>query len=183
MLEKTLENSLDCKEIQPVHRKGDQSWVFIGWTDVEAETPILWLPDVKNWLIGKDFDAGRDWGQKEKGTTEDEMAGWHHQLHGHEFEWTLGVSDGQGGLACYDSCGRKESDMTERPNWTELNAPILISWFSWFYCGLYENVLVYKRSTLIYLEMTVHQIESLGEKFIFIALATFLYVILLKYKK
>ena len=86
VLEKTLESPLDCKEIQPVHPKGDQSWVFIGRTDVEAETPILWPPDAKSWLIGKDPDAGRDWGQEEKGTTEDEMVGLHHRLNGHEFE-------------------------------------------------------------------------------------------------
>ena len=119
VLEKTLENPLDCKEIQPVHPKGDQSWVFIGRTNAEAETPILWPPHTKSWLIGKDPDAGRDWGQEEKGTTEDEMAGWHHRLDGHEFEWIPGASDGQGGLACFDSWGCKESDMTERLNWTE----------------------------------------------------------------
>ena len=95
VLEKTLESPLDCKEIQPVHPKGDQSWVFIGRTDVEAETSILWPPDVKNWLIWKDPDAGKDWGQEEKGTTEDEMVGWHHWLNEHEFEWTPGVGDGQ----------------------------------------------------------------------------------------
>ena len=122
MLEKTPESSLDCKEIQPVHPKGDQSWVFIGRTDVEAETPILWPPDAKSWLIWKDLDAGKDWGQEEKGTTEDEMVGWHHQLNGHEFGWTLGTGDGQGGLACCGSWGHKESDMTERLNWTELNS-------------------------------------------------------------
>ena len=116
----TLESPLDCKEIQPVHSKGDQSWVFIGRTDVEAETPILWPPDANSWLIGKDPDAGRDWGQEEKGTTEDEMAGWHHWLDAHEFGWTLGVGDGQGGLACCSSWGHKESDTTERLNWTEL---------------------------------------------------------------
>ena len=120
VLEKTLESPLDCKEIQPVHPKGDQSWVFIGRTDAEGETLILWPPHVKSWLIGKDPDAGRDWGQEEKGTTEDEMAGWHHPLNGHEFEWTPGVGDEQGGLACYDSWGRKELDTTERLNWTEL---------------------------------------------------------------
>ena len=86
MLEKTLESPLDSKEIQPVHPKGDQSWVFIGRTDVESETPILWPPDRKNWLIGKDPNAGEDWRQEEKGMTEDEMAGWHHQLTGHECE-------------------------------------------------------------------------------------------------
>ena len=118
VLEKTLESPLDCKEIQPVHPKGDQSWVFIGKTDVDAETPILWPPDAKSWLIGKDLDAGKDWGQEEKGTTEDEMAGWHHWLDGHEFVWTPGVGDGQGGLACCNSWGRKESDMTEWLNWT-----------------------------------------------------------------
>ena len=118
---KTLESPLDCKEIQPIHSKGDQSWVFFGRTDAEAETPILWPPDVKSWLIGKDSDAGRDWGQEENGTTEDEMAGWHHWLDGRESQWTLGVGDGQGGLACCDSWGCKESDTTERLNWTELN--------------------------------------------------------------
>ena len=97
-----------------------KSWVFIGRTDAEAETPILWPSHAKSWLIGKDSDAGRDWGQEEKGTTEDEMAGWHHRLDGHEFAWTPGVGDGQGGLACCDSCGHKESNMTEQLNWTEL---------------------------------------------------------------
>jgi len=120
-LEKTLESPLDCKEIQPVHPKGDQSWVFIGRNDAKAETPILWPPHEKSWLTGKDSDAGRDWGQEEKGTTEDEMAGWHHQLDAHEFGWTLAVGDGQGGLACCNSWGHKESDTTERLDWTELN--------------------------------------------------------------
>ena len=108
-----LLSPLDCKEIQPVHPKADQSWVFIGRTDVEAETPILWPPHAKCWLIGKDSDAGRDWGQEEKGMTEDEMAGWHHRLDGRESQWTPGVGDGQGGLACCDSWGHKELDMTE----------------------------------------------------------------------
>ena len=112
-------SSKDSKEIQPAHPKGDQSWVFIGRND--AETPILWPPDVKSRLIWKDPDAGRDWGQEEKGTTEDEMAGWHHRLDGHEFEWTLGVGDKQGGLVCCDSWGHKELDTTEWLNWTELN--------------------------------------------------------------
>ena len=120
VLEKTLQSPLDCKEIQPVHSKGDQPWVFFGRTDAKAETPILWPPHAKSWLIGKDSDAGRDWGQEEKGMTEDEIVGWHHRLDGHEFEWTPGVGDGQGGLACCDSWGRKESDRTERLNWTEL---------------------------------------------------------------
>ena len=130
VLEKTLESPLDCKEIQPAHPKGDQSWVFTGRTDAEAETPILWPPHVKSWLIGKDSDAGRDWGQEEKGMREDEMAGWHHWLDGHEFEWTPGVGDGQGGLACCDSWGCKESEMTERLNWTELNKIISLKGIS-----------------------------------------------------
>ena len=113
VLEKTLESPLDCKEIQPVHPKGDQSWVFIWRTDVEVETPILWSPDAKSWLTGKDPDAGKDLGQEEKKTTEDEMIGWHHRLDGHGFGWTPGVSDGQGGLVCCNSWGCKESDTTE----------------------------------------------------------------------
>ena len=99
------------------HSKGDQPWMFFGRNDAKAETPVLWPPHAKSWLIGKDSDAGRDWGQEEKGMTEDEMAGWHHRLHGREFEWTLGVGDGQGGLVCCGSWGRKESDMTEWLNW------------------------------------------------------------------
>ena len=122
VLEKTLESPLDCKEIQPVHPKGDQSRVFIGRPDVEAETRILWSPHAKSWLIGKDPDAGKYWGQEEKGTTEDKMAGWHHRLNGHGFRWTPGVGDRQGGLACCNSWGHKESDTTEQLNWTELSA-------------------------------------------------------------
>ena len=120
VLEKTLESPLGCKEIQPVHPKGDQSWVFIGRTDAEAETPILWPPHAKNWLIEKDPDAGRDWGQEEKGTTEDEKAGWHHQFNGHGLVWIPAVGDGHGGLVFCDSWGPKESDTTEGLNWTEL---------------------------------------------------------------
>ena len=127
VLEKTLENPLDCKEIQPVHPKGDQSWVFFGRNDAKAETPVLWPPHVKSWLIGKDSDAGRDRGQEEKGTTEDEMAGWHHWPDGHEFEWNPGVGDGQGGLACSDSWGRKESDTTERLNLTDSVFKVLVA--------------------------------------------------------
>ena len=119
ILEKTLEISLDSKEIQPFHPKGDQSWGFILRTDVEAETPILWPPDAKSWLIWIDSDAGKDWGREEKGTTEDEMVGWHHWLDG--FGWTLGFGDGQGGLACWGSWGHKESDLTEQLNWTEVS--------------------------------------------------------------
>ena len=109
-----------ARKIQPVYSKGDQSWVFFGKNDAKAETPVLWPPDVKSWLIGKDPDAGKDWGQKEKGTTEDEMVGWHHRLNGHQFGWTPGVGDGQGGLECCGSWGHKESDTTERLSWTEL---------------------------------------------------------------
>ena len=112
----TLEGPLDCKEIQPVHPKGNQSWTFIGRTDAEAETPILWLPDVKSQLLWKDPDAGKDWRWEEKGTTEDEMVGWYHWLNGHEFDQALGVGDGQGSLACCSPWGHKESDMTERLN-------------------------------------------------------------------
>ena len=112
VLQKTLESPWDCKEIQPVHPKGDQSWVFMGRTDAEAETPVLWPPHTKSWLIGKDPDAGRSWGQ-ETGTTEDEMFGWHHHLDSHGFEYTLGVCDGQGGLTCCGSWGPQESDTTE----------------------------------------------------------------------
>ena len=119
VLERTLETPLDCKEIQPGHSKGDRFWVFFGRNDAKAETPILWPPHLKSWLIGKGSDAGRDWGQEETGTTEDEMAGWHHWLDGRECEWTLGAGDGQGGLACCDSWGCKESDTNERLNWTD----------------------------------------------------------------
>ena len=118
VLEKTLESPLDCKEIQPVHSKGDQSWDFFGRNDAKAESPVLWPPHAKSWLTGNDSDAGRDWEQEEKGTTEDEMTGWHHGLDGCESEWTPGVGDGQGGLACCDSWGHKESDTTEQLNWT-----------------------------------------------------------------
>ena len=117
VLEKTLESPLDCKEIQPVHPKGDQSWVFTGRTDVEAEAPMLWTPDAKSLFIWKDPDAGKDWGQEEKGMTEDEMAGWPHWLNGYGFGLTQGVGDGQGGLGCCGSWGSKESDTLTEPNW------------------------------------------------------------------
>ena len=113
-----LESPLDCKEIQPVHPKRNKSRIFFERTDGEAETPIFWPPDAKSWLIWKDPDAWKDWRWEEKGTTEDEMVGWHHRLNGHEFEETLGVGDGQGGLECCHPWGRKELDTTERLNWT-----------------------------------------------------------------
>ena len=126
VLGKTLESPLDCKEIKPVNPKGNQSWIFIGRTDMEAEAPILWPPDAKNWLIWKDPekkrkrkdpDTGKDWRWDEKGTTEDEMVGWHQRPDGHESEQALGFGDGQGSLACCSPQGRKESDTTERLNW------------------------------------------------------------------
>ena len=137
VLEKTLESPLDCKEIQPVHPKRDQSWVFMGRTDVEAETPILWPPDAKSWLTGKDPDTGKDWRQEEKGMTEDEMVGWHHRLNEHGFGWTPRVGDGQGGLGCCRSWGCKESDMTK---WrTELNLQIFLDSLSCLNKNLWGN--------------------------------------------
>ena len=124
VLEKTLESPFDCKEIQPVYPK-DQSLMFIGRNDVEAETPILWPPDVKSWLIWKDPDARKDRGQEEKGMTEDELVGWHHQLNGHEFGWTPRVDNGQGGLAWCASWGHEELDTTEQLDWTELPPGVL----------------------------------------------------------
>ena len=145
--------SLECKEIQPVHPKGDQSRLFIGRTDAEAQTPIFWPPHAKSWLIVKDSDAGRDWGQEEKGTTEDatEMAGWHHWLSGHEFEWSPGDGDGQGGLECCDSHGHKKSDTTEWLNWTELNWGVVqghwdLDWYQSFLTPQYKiSVYQFKR--------------------------------------
>ena len=129
VLEKTLESPLDFREIQPVHPKGDQSWVFIGRTDVEAESPILWPPDAKSQLIWKDPDARKDWGQEEKGMREDEMIGWHHRLNGHEFEQALGVGDGQGSLACCSPW-----DHRVRHDWaTELNWRLLHIYSSLMY--------------------------------------------------
>ena len=120
VLEKTTESPLDCKKIQIVHPKENQSWIFTGRTDAEAETPILRPPDGKNWLTGKDRDVGKDWRQEEKGTTKDEMVGWHHRLDGHELEHVLGVDDEQGSLVFCRPWGHKELDLTEWLNWTEL---------------------------------------------------------------
>ena len=127
-MEKTLESSLDCKEIQPVHPKGNQSCIFIRRTDAEAETPILWPPDAKNWLTGKDSDTGKDWKQEEKGMTEDEMSGWHQRLYQHEFEQAQGVADGQESLfAAVQGVTKSRTRLTD---WTELNWSSLIQWFS-----------------------------------------------------
>ena len=128
VLEKTLANPWDCKEIQLVHSEGDQPWDFFGRNDAKVETPVLWPPHAKSWVIGRDSDVGSDWGQEEKGTTEDEMAGWHHQCDGREFAWTPAVGDGQGGLTCCNSWGHKELDMTEWLNWTKLKV-CCISYF------------------------------------------------------
>ena len=127
VLEKTLDSPLDSKEsIQPINPKGNQSWIFIGRTDTEAETPIFWPPDVKNWVIGKEPDAERDWRWEEKVVKENEMVGWHHRLNGHEFEQASGVGEGQGSLVCCSSWGFEESDTTEWLNWTELNLLIYL---------------------------------------------------------
>ena len=126
VLEKTLESPLDCKEIKLVNLKGNQSWVVIGRTDAEAETPTLWLPDVKNWFIGKDPDAGKDWRQEEKRTTKDEMAGWHHQFDGHEFEQAPGIGDGQGSLVCCSPLGhRVRQDWATELNWMQTTNTII----------------------------------------------------------
>ena len=151
VLEKTLESPLNSKEMQPVHSEGDQPWVFFGRNDAKAETAILWPSHSKSWLIGKNPDAGRVWGQEKKGTTEDEMAGWHHWLDGHEFEWTPGDGDGQGGLACCDSWDQKKSDITERLNWTE--------WLSWTDWLLKWNL--YSQTCNIHRWKTVYNILSI----------------------
>ena len=127
VLEKTLESPLDCKEIQPVHPKGNQSWIFIGRTDTEAETLILWPPDVKNWLTGKDSDDGKDWRQEEKGTTENKMVGWHHQLDGHEFEQAAGVGDGQ--EAWHAAVHGVTKSGTQLRDWTELDKCLIKTYY------------------------------------------------------
>ena len=125
VLEKILESPLDCKEIQSVSPKENQSWIFIRRTDTEAKVPVLWPPDAKNWFVGKDPDAGKDRRQEEKGTTEDEMAGWHHWLNGCESQWTPGVGDGQGGLACCDSWACKETRLSDWSNLIWWGCPYL----------------------------------------------------------
>ena len=143
MLYKTLESPLDCEEIKLVNPKGNQSWIFIGRTDADAETPILWPPDAKNWFIWKYPDAGKDWRQEEKGMTEDEMVEWHHQFNGRQFEQTSGNSEGQGSLVCCSPWGCKELDTTEQLNWTELHYPnileFLYAFFSPIFLFLWKN--------------------------------------------
>ena len=142
VLGKTLESPLDFMEIKSVNPKGNQPWIFIGRTDAEAETQILWPPDVKNWHWERPWCWGKDWRQEEKWKTEDEMVGWHHRLDGHEFEQAPGIGDGQGSLACCSPWGLKESDTTEWLNWTELNVAsnYLISWL--FFC-LWQVILIF----------------------------------------
>ena len=144
VLEKTLESPLDCKDIQLVNPKENQPWIFIGRTDAEAETLILWPPNAKNRLIGKDPDAGKDWGQEEKGSTEDEMVGWYHRVDGHEFEQALGVIDGQGSLACCSPCGCKEPDTTEQLNWLTDHVNT-----SYFYKG-HQIIIIWKRGPTVF---------------------------------
>ena len=144
VLEKTLESPLDCKEIKPVNPKENQPWIFVGRTDAEAETPILWPPDAKNRLIGKDPDAGKDWGQEEKGMAEDEMVGWYHWVDGHEFEQAPGVTDGQGSLACCSPCSCKESDTTEQLNQLTDHVNAI-----YFYKG-YQIILIWKRGSTVF---------------------------------
>ena len=157
VLEKTLESPLDCKEIQLVHSEGDQPWDFFGRNDAEAETPVLWPPDVKTWLTGKDSDAGRDWGQEEKGTTEDEMAGWHHWLDGRASEWTPEVGDGQGGLACCDSWDCKESDTTEWLIWSDLNNNISGKIYHWV-CS-FGRTLLFLQNQILFSQMKCSNIS------------------------
>ena len=135
VLEKTLESPLDCKEIPPVHPKGDQSWVFIGRSDDEAETPIIWPPDAKNWLIRKDPDAGKDWRQEDKGMTEDEMVGWHHRIDGHDSGQALGAGDGQGSLVCCSPWGRRVGhNWATVLTWDPAHTLIWLATPLWKYC-------------------------------------------------
>ena len=149
VLENTLESPVDCKKIKPVNPKGNQAWIFIRRTDAEAETLILWPPDVKNWLIRKDPDAGKDWRQEEKGMTEDEMVGWHHWLDGHELEQAPGVGGGQGGLACCSPWGRKESDTTVWLKWTMLRSIELSLFLLLFYGKLWVCLLLTSFASLV----------------------------------
>ena len=150
VLEKTLESPLDCKEIQPVYPKGNQSWIFIGRTDAEAEIPVLCPPDVKNWLTGKDPDAGKDWRQEEKGMAEGEMVGWHHRLDGYEFDQAPGDGEGQGSLACCSPWGGKESDKTE---WLNNNIEIVFFCF-YFILILFLNFTIFL-NLILFLNFTI----------------------------
>ena len=159
VLEKTFESSFDCKEIQAIHPKGNQSWKFIGRTDAEAETPILWLPDAKNWLTGKDPDAGKDWRKEEKGTKEDETVGWHHRLNGHEFEQAPRMSDGQGGLVCCSAWShRKTKSWTWLSNWNEVSKS-----GSWWLCWCHTEKLLSDESTGLYMRLKISLI-FIGEE-------------------
>ena len=149
---KTLESPLDCKEIKPVTSKGNRSWIFIGRADAEAEAPILWPPDAKSQLIWKDLDAKKDWRQKDKGATENEMVGWHHQLNGHEFEQTLGDTGGQKILACCSPWGCKQSDMTSKLNNNHSNITIAQSLWGKRWKQTIEEFLYYIWSGIISLE-------------------------------
>ena len=157
VLEKTLESPLDCKEIQPVHPKGDQSWVFIGRTDIEAETPILWPSHAKSWLTGKDPDAEREWGQEEKGTTEDEMAGWHHRLDGHEFGWTWElVMDREAWRAEIHGVTKSQTWLSD---WTELKCliiTILKSLLIWFFCLSPQLNLIFFLNLLFFQDLFIY---------------------------
>ena len=161
MLEKALASPLDWKEIQPVHPKGDQSWVFIGRTDAEAETPILWPPHAKSWLIGKDPDAGRDWGQEENGTTEDEMAGWHHQLSAHEFGWTPElVMDREAWRAEIHGIAKSRNQLSD---WTELKKGYFSGFeFAFTYTHVYVHtyILLSWKTSLSILEDTIHIVAN-----------------------
>ena len=146
---------LDCKKIKPVNPKGNQSWIFIGRTDADTETPILWPPDAKSWLIGRDPDAGKDWRQEETGTTEDEMIGWHHQLDGHEFEQAPGVGDGQGSVECCSPWGCKELDLTE-PNWKILYALLIHP--SMLICNIWQPLIFLLSPNFAFSEVYVTEI-------------------------
>ena len=155
VLEKTLESPLDWKEIQSVNPRENQSWMFFASTDAEVEAPILWPPDAKNWLIRKDRDAGKDWRQEEKGTTEDEMVGWHHWLDEHEFEQGLGVGDGQGSLACCSPWSHKESHMTEHLTWIYFTRFLFLLIENMIQVCLYQYLFSVKSSMLNILDYRI----------------------------
>ena len=164
VLGKTLESPLDCKEIQPAHYKGDQPWDFFGRNNAKAETPVLRSPHAKSWLIGKDSDAGRDWGLEEQGMTEDEMAGWHNWLDGHESAWTPGVGDGQGGLECCNSWGCKESDTTKGLNWTFMNTKVTTLLPMDYLCSLLKHC----RNIIHILISVLHSVLFMKDSFMLI---------------